>query len=383
VTLLLPRSSSNSPSLMFFRRMLEGRGVRSCFILLALLYLAALFSGFVAPQSAIRPDDHLPYHPPNVSFIDSMGRLRWWPVVRSAVTRTDASGRRIWEWKRESDRPLRLLVEGDSYRWSLPWIAFSEGMPRLCWRTTHSKLHLFGADPGPDGSCPSFLLGSDHRGRDLFSRVLHGARISLSIGIVGVLISFGIGLVVGGVSGYFGGLIDDAIQRLCELLMLLPGFYVLLALRGALPDTSKWSSTRIYVTVVVIVSSIYWAGLARSIRGQVLALKTQDYVAAARNLGAGPARVIVRHLLPNTASFAIVAATVSIPGYILMESALSMLGLGIQEPEPSWGNMLADAMRVSQLAEHPWILLPGVFLCLAVIAFNGIGDALRDALDPR
>jgi peptide/nickel transport system permease protein len=283
----------------------------------------------------------------------------------------DPSGRRRYAPEPGASFPLRFLVRGEPYR--------VLGLFQLDW-------HLFGvrAEDRPGAPVPQVhLLGADYRGRDIFARLVHGARISLTIGVLGMLISLTIGLLVGGVSGYLGGLTDNVIQRFCELLMLLPGFYVLLAIRGVLPDTSQWSSRRIYTTVVVIVSSIYWAGLARAIRGQVLSLREREFVAAARALGLSRRRLIVRHLLPNTMSYAVVAATLGIPGYILMESALSMLGLGIQEPEASWGNMLADAMGISQIAEHPWVLAPGVMLCVAITSFNVLGDGLRDAFDPK
>jgi len=350
-----------------FRAALAQPGARGAALVLAALYLSALLAPFLAPCDPLAPHDAGSHLPPNVSFVDSGGRVRAWPVVRT-FERTHA-GRDRWAARIGADAPLELFVRGAPWEFALP------GLPPL-----RSDLHLFGT--GRDGPVPH-LLGTDLRGRDLFARIVHGARVSLTIGVVGVLVSFAIGLAVGGLSGWWGGRVDALLMRGCELLMLLPGFYVLLALRSALPDTAGWSSGRVYLTVVVIVSAIWWAGLARAIRGQVLAIRTRDHVQAARALGAGTVRIVLRHLLPETLPFALVTAALAVPGYVLMESGLSLLGLGIQEPEPSWGNLLAEATRVSQIADHPWMLIPGAFLCAAVAAFNVLGDGLRAALDPR
>ena len=226
-------------------------------------------------------------------------------------------------------------------------------------------------------------------GRDLFSLILFGARISLTIGLVGVLISFAIGLLVGGLSGYAGGRVDAVLQRVLETIMILPGFYVILAIRYAFGDLAitqeegALGSTQVFFLVVVILSSIYWAGLARVIRGQVLSIRERDFVIAARALGARGTRILLRHILPHTFAYAIVAATLAIPGFILMESALSMLGLGIQYPQVSWGTLLAEAMSLSALRERPYTLLPGLFITVAVTAFGAFGDGLRDTLDPE
>jgi peptide/nickel transport system permease protein len=357
-----------TPLRALLRRFRNKPGVGAALVLLALLYLSMAAAPFVAPCDPLRALAGESHEPPNVGFVDGAGRVHAWPVVVAQRPTRDASGRRSFVPDPARDRPLSWFVRGDPY---------DLGVGPL---TVRGDLHLFGSAAGGP---PPHLLGTDQRGRDLFSRVLHGARVSLTIGIVGVLISFAIGLLIGGVSGWVGGRVDGALMRLCEVLMLLPGFYVLLALRGTLPDTSRWSSTQIYAAVVAIVSALWWAGLARAVRGQVLAVKQRDFVQAARALGAGTARIVVRHLLPETLSFALVSATLAIPGYILMESALSMLGIGIQEPDPSWGNLLAEATRVSQIAEHLWVLAPGLFLCATVAAFQRVGDGMRDALDPR
>ena len=250
-----------------------------------------------------------------------------------------------------------------------------------------SRLRLFGLGNleqyrgDPRNRPMLFLLGADGFGRDLFSRLLYGGRISLSIGLFGVAITFCLGMVIGGASGYFGGRTDLVIQRLCEMLMLVPGFYLLLSLRAAIP--ADWSSTQTYMAIIVILSFIGWAGLARTIRGLVLSIAQMDYVMAARAVGVPNGAIIIRHVLPNTFSYAIVAATMSIPGYVLGESGLSLIGLGISDPQASWGNMLAAAMDIAQIKFHPWILTPGFFIFLCVMSFNYLGDGLRDAFDPH
>jgi peptide/nickel transport system permease protein len=226
-----------------------------------------------------------------------------------------------------------------------------------------------------------FLLGTDALGRDLWSRIVYGGRVSLTVGIVGVAISFTIGIVVGAVAGYLGGWTDEIVMRATEVLMSLPSFYFLLALAAIIPPSL--SSAETFFMIVVIMSFIRWAGFARIIRGMVASIRELEYVQSARALGAGRGRIIARHVVPATFGYTIVAATLSIPGFILGESALSLLGLGIQEPNASWGNLLADAQNVQSIAQFPWILAPGVFIFLTIMSFNFLGDYLRDVLDPR
>jgi peptide/nickel transport system permease protein len=239
------------------------------------------------------------------------------------------------------------------------------------------RTRLFGVDE----PAKIYLLGADYRGRDLFSRILYGSRVSLSIGFVGVAVSFSVGMLVGGISGFFGGRTDNLLMRLCEMVMMIPGFYLMLALRAAFPP--DLSSVEVYLMIVLIMSFIGWAGLARVIRGMVLSIREKEFVTAAHASGQGSLRIIVRHILPNTLSYVIVAVTLSIPSYILGESALSLIGLGIQEPYASWGNLLSEAMNIAEIKFHPWILIPGLFIFVTVMSFNFLGDGLRDAFDPR
>ncbi|MFW6422298.1 MAG: ABC transporter permease, partial [Candidatus Bipolaricaulota bacterium] len=240
-----------------------------------------------------------------------------------------------------------------------------------------TDLHLFGT--GTD-QAPIFLFGSDGLGRDLFSRVIWGSRVSMTIGPLGIIISFTLGIFFGGISGYFGGTFDMSIQRFTEVVMSFPQLPLWLALRASFPDT--WSSVITYMVMVVILAFVNWAKVARVIRGQFLSLKEKEFSTAAKAVGCSNARIIFRHILPGTTSYLIVAATVAVPGYILGESSLSFLGLGIREPMASWGLLLRDAQSITNLESHPWLMIPGVFIIIAVLAFNFMGDALRDAVDP-
>ncbi|MCS7171526.1 MAG: ABC transporter permease, partial [Aquificaceae bacterium] len=222
--------------------------------------------------------------------------------------------------------------------------------------------------------CKLYLLGTDKLGRDIFSRLVYGSRVSLTIGFVGVSITFLLGSLIGGISGYFGGRVDTLIMRLVEVLLAIPTFYLMLSLRSVFPLTME--SFQVFLMVIFILSFLGWAGLARVVRGMVLSIREKEFVQSAKTYGAGTLRILRVHILPNTYYYLIVSATLSFPGYILAEASLSFLGLGIQEPFPSWGNMLSDARNVNLVSAHPWILSPGVAIFLLVISFNLLGDKL-------
>ncbi len=245
-----------------------------------------------------------------------------------------------------------------------------------------SRVHLFGVEnPDDNPYVKIFIMGADQFGRDVWSRIVFASRISLSIGIIGMIITFGLALVFGGISGYYGGLIDELMMRTAEIIMSIPGFYLLILLRALLPMDIP--STQIYILLVFILSFIGWAGTSRVIRGMVLSIRRREFVEAAIAIGLPDSKVLMRHVLPNTTSFLIVAATLRIPGYILGEASLSYLGLGIREPDASWGLMLAQAQDVYVMQHAPWLLIPGAFIFFTVLSFNFVGDGLRDALDPR
>jgi peptide/nickel transport system permease protein len=358
---LRPQSVPSSPGRVFWRHFRRSPLALAGGALLAVFYVLAVLAPFVAPYPQDEMDRNRFYHPPQtLHWRDAGGGLRLRPFVYATT-----QGPGIFEYREDRSRelPLRFFVRGAHYHLLglLP-----------------SERHLFGVDP--PGRVD--LLGTDPAGRDELSRLLFGAQVSLTVGLVGILISFTLGLLLGGVSGYLGGWVDGLIMRSSEVLLIIPGFYLIIALRSAFP--ASLPSWQVYLAIVAILALIGWAGLARVIRGMVLSIRRSDYVTAAEALGMSRMRIIVRQVLPNTMSFVIVAATVSVPGYILGEVFLSFLGVGVQEPDASWGNMLQQARSLVVLTDFPWLLYaPGVAIFLTVMAFNFLGDGLRDALDPR
>ncbi len=254
---------------------------------------------------------------------------------------------------------------------------YSEDRSQRTWIRLFYRGHLFTTESPAN---PYFILGSENLGRDLFSRIVYGARVSMCIGLVGVLISFSLGITVGAFSGLMGGMTDNLIMRWCEIEMSLPSFYFLLALAAVIP--SGMSTVATFFMIVAIMAFISWAGFARVIRGMAAAIRSAPFVESGRSLGASRTRLLVRHVIPAVMGFAAVNASLSIPGYILGESALSLLGLGIQEPASSWGNLLSQAMDPQNIEHYPWVLIPGIFISIAVMAFNFLGDYMRDRLDP-
>jgi peptide/nickel transport system permease protein len=340
----------------------ENRWAVICLFILGIIHLSALCADFLAPYSYRNEERTYSYSPPTkIHFFDENGQLVG-PYIYGSEIKFDEFHRRHYENKKNERYPLEFFVQGDKYK-ILGFIPCS--------------LHLFGVkEPGR-----LYLWGADSRGRDLYSRLLHGARISLSIGILGVAISFSIGLIMGGIAGYYGGRTDDIIMRICEMIMMFPGFYLLLALRAVVPP--NFNSIQVYLAIVGILSFIGWASLARVIRGMCLSLRDREFVLAAKTMGLSDLHIIIRHTLPHTLSYSLIAIMLSIPGYILAESSLSLVGLGIQDPYASWGNLLAESMGIVPIKFAPWILLPGFFIFITVMCFNVVGDALRDVLDPK
>ena len=283
------------------------------------------------------------------------------PFVYGQTYRINDYYARVYREDKTKIYPIRFFVKNFDYK------IFGQGK---------TNIHLFGIDEGK-----IFILGADLKGRDIFSRILYGSRISLSIGIVGAGLALLIGLFLGGIAGYFGGEIDNIIMRFSEMFMMAPYFYLILALRASFPP--NLSSTQIYLLIVVILSILGWAPVSRIIRGMALSLRETDFVYAARASGLGDFAIIRRHILPHTFSYVITAFVLDVPSYILGESALSLIGLGIQEPEASLGNLLSQAMGIVNIRLFPWILYPGLVILLVTICFNVLGSALRDAVDPK
>ena len=303
----------------------------------------AVFADLIAPYPYALQDRRSPFHPPTRIHFFKDGRLTF-PYVHPY---------------KMVDPLFKVYVEDKTQVCEL----------RFFKRTEHGIRMLSVEEP-----CRLYLLGTDKLGRDIFSRLVYGSRVSLTIGFVGVTITFLLGSLIGGISGYFGGRVDTLIMRAVEVLLAIPTFYLMLSLRSVFPLTME--SFQVFLMVIFILSFLGWAGIARVVRGMVLSIREREFVQSAKTYGAGTFRILRVHILPNAYYYLIVSATLSFPGYVLAEASLSFLGLGIQEPYPSWGNMLSDARNVNLVLAHPWILSPGAALFLLVIAFNLLGDNL-------
>ena len=342
-------------------RLWRHRPAMASFWFLLILYALIPFVEFLSPYALrTRHADYVYFPPQGVHFFHA-GRFTGPFVYGYSMTLNMDTLKREYHEDRSRRYRVRLLARGEPY-----WLG---GL----WR---SDLHLFGVEE--NGTL--FLLGTDRLGRDMLSRIIHGTRISLTVGLIGISVSFVLALILGGLSGYYGGMLDIAIQRLIEVIRSFPELPLWMALSAALP--ARLDPVLVYVGITIILGVIEWTGLARSVRGKLLAVREEDFVTGAVLAGGSPAYVIRKHLLPAFTSHLIVSATLSIPRMILGETALSFLGLGLRPPVTSWGVLLSEAQNMNAVALYPWLLFPVVMVVLTVLAFNFFGDGLRDAADP-
>jgi peptide/nickel transport system permease protein len=331
------------------------------------LYVTALFCEFIAPYDPNSKVSRFKYAPPQkIHFIDAEGRFSLRPFVYGLAREQDPDTLR---WHYSEDQTLKY-----------PITFFAKGEVYKFWGLRETDVHLVGLEAAQGEAVTLSLMGRDRLGRDMLSRVIYGTRISMSIGLVGVTLSLSLGILLGGISGYYGGWVDMLIQRLIEFLRSMPSIPLWMALAAAVP--LEWPPLRVYFAITVILSFIGWTGMARVVRGRFLALREEDFVMAAQLAGSSELRVILRHMVPSFLSHIIASITLSIPGMILSETSLSFLGLGLRPPIVSWGVLLQDAQNVRTVALAPWLLLPALAVVTAVLAFNFLGDGLRDAADP-
>lgn len=330
--------------------------------ILILLWLVAIFAEFVAPYD---PYDHtsdfmyVKAQRPHF-FVD--GKFMFPPVVYELEQTIDPETRlRSYVENPEVQHRLRFFVRGSEYK---------------MWGLIPGNLHLFGTD----GPGKLYLFGTDGLGRDMFSRIIYGARISLSIGLVGVFLSMFLGIIFGGLSGFYGGMTDTIIQRVIELIRSFPSIPLWMALSAALPST--WTPVQVYFGITIILSVRGWTPLGRQVRGKILSLRGEDFVMAAKLSGTKEYRIILKHMIPSFTSHIIASLTLAIPGMILAETSLSFLGIGLRPPVISWGVLLQQAQNVHTVILAPWLMIPGLFVIITVLAFSFLGDGLRDAADP-
>lgn len=331
---------------------------------LAIFLCYIIFGDFIIPYKPIEQLGNLTYVPPrNVRFIDQEGNFNIRPFIYEYEKKLDIeTWETTWQINENKKLPIYFFVRGFEYK-------FFGLIP--------TDIHLFGTEKG---TVPVMLFGSDQMGRDLFSQTIYATRISISIALFGTIISFILSVILGGISGYFGGVIDEIIQRFSELLMSIPRIPLWMALAAAVP--ANWPVVKVYIALVFIGSLIGWPGLARAIRSRLLSMREEDFVYAAKSYGASSAKIILKYLVPNFVSYLIVSLTLGIPGLILYETSLSFLGLGLRAPAISWGVLLEEAQSFQNVIIHPWLLIPGIFVVIAILAFDFVGDGLRDASDP-
>lgn len=347
-----------------WQRLWQDPLARGAFLLLAFLYVCAALADPLTPYSMHYSDPDLGNAPPTQIYWtddkDNFVSPYVYPVERTFDPMTL---KQSYTEVRTKKYMIKMFTPGEDYR----ILGLIPG-----------NIHLFGVD----SPARLFLLGTDISGRDNWSRLFFGAQKSLTIGFLGLFIAFPIGIAYGGISGFLGGAVDNMMMRVAEAVMSIPSFYLLIGLAAILPP--KMSSSERFALITVILSFIGWAGLARIIRGMVLSIRNEEFVEAARAAGMPEFINVLKHVIPQTASFLIVAATLQVPSFILSESGLSFLGLGIQQPDASWGNMLKEAQdNVNDLLDRPWLITPGVAIFITILCFNTVGDVLRDVLDPK
>lgn len=345
---------------MMWRRFRRNRAAIIGGVIVLIYYLVALIGGFMAPYGLTQRFTKHAYMPPTQIHLFDEGQFR--PFIYGIETTRDASLNLVFE-ETEEKYPVRFFARGEPYE---------------ILGLIETDIHLFGLEG--DAPNPLALLGTDRQGRDMLSRIILGSQVSLTVGLFGVLLSLFLGTILGIISGYYGGWVDEIIQRLIEIVRAFPSIPLWMALSAALP--SGWNVVQTYFAVTVILSLIGWTWLARQLRGQVLAIRNSDYVMAAKLVGASDRRIIVRHLIPATIGQIIVVATLSLPAMIIAETSLSFLGLGLRPPITSWGVLLQEAQNLQSIALYPWVFTPAIFIVILILAFSFMGDGLRDAADP-
>lgn len=347
-----------------WQRLWRDKFARVAFIGLCILYLCAAFADPLTPYGMESEDSDLANAPPTrIYWQDRSGNYRWPYVFKVERTFDQRTFEQKYSEKRDVRYSINLFVRGDQYK---------------LLGLVPCDFHLFGVDK----PARLFLLGSDINGRDNFSRLFFGGQKSLTIGFLGLLISFPVGIVYGALSGFIGGVVDSVMMRIAEAIMSVPTFYLLIGMAAILP--AGMPSWQRFALITVILSFISWAGLARIIRGMVLSIREEEFVQAAVAAGMSEFQTVIKHVIPQTASFIIVAATLQVPNFILSESGLSFIGLGIQQPDASWGNMLKAALdNVNDLINQPWLIAPGFAIFVTILCYNTVGDVLRDVLDPK
>ena len=374
----MSKATTVSLRALIWRRFRRRRAGFISGILILAFSLVLLAADFIAPYEYNQQHRRAPSVPPmlgRIHLFDEGGLSL--PFVYGLQRQRDPQNIGLWQYEEDHSQrfPIRIFVTGERYRF---------------WGLFETNLHLFGTGNGVSSPGQLFLLGTNQSGVDLFSQILVGGRLSMLLVALVILISFFIGILIGGLSGYAGGWLDTVLQRVIEITMGLPRLALLLALVAAIPAEGSLlglnpsTPMKRFLVIAGVLALVNWAPLARVIRGQFLALREEDYVFAAKATGAGGARIILRHILPNMMSYLVVSATLAVPSVLILESVLSFLGFGINTPMISWGLLLKQVYDgfVTNLSFYPWLLIPGIFLFATVLAFNLFGDALRDALDP-